>query len=113
MLRPLFLNNTFRIRMIDARKTWTERMSLSAIRKYNTENATYSYKSAILLEALYRAYKVLGDERIFRFVKDMLDHYVPEDGVVRTYDLEAYSMDQVRMGNIMLSIYDLTGEKKY
>ena len=99
--------------MIDARKTWTERMSLSAIRKYNTENATYSYKSAILLEALYRAYKVLGDERIFRFVKDMLDHYVPEDGVVRTYDLEAYSMDQVRMGNIMLSIYDLTGEKKY
>lgn len=99
--------------MIDARKSMTERMSLSALRKYNTENATYSYKSAILLEALYRAYKVLGDESILKFVKDMLDHYVPEDGVVRTYELEAYSMDQVRMGNIMLTMYDLTGEKKY
>ena len=88
-------------------------MALSALKKYNTENAPYSYKSAILLEALYRAYKVLKDESILGFVKDMLDYYVPQDGVIRTYDLEAYSMDQVRMGNIMLSILGLTGEKKY
>lgn len=99
--------------MIDVRKSMTERMALSAIRKYNPENAPYSYKSAILLEALYRAYKVLGDEAIYKFVKDMLDYYVPQDGTVRTFNLEAYSMDQVRMGNIMLSIYDRTGEKKY
>ena len=39
--------------MIDSRKTMTERMALSAMRKFNTENAPYSYKSAILLEALY------------------------------------------------------------
>ncbi|MBQ2048897.1 MAG: hypothetical protein II493_00630 [Spirochaetales bacterium] len=80
--------------MIDVRKSMTERMALSAIRKYNPENAPYSYKSAILLEALYRAYKVLGDEAIYKFITDMLDYYVPQDGTVRTFNLEAYSMDQ-------------------
>ena len=45
--------------MIDNRRTMTERMSLSAMKKFNTENAPYSYKSAILLEALFKASDVL------------------------------------------------------
>lgn len=99
--------------MIDTRKSMTERMSLSAIRKFNTENAPYSYKSSILLEALYRAANILGNDDIFNYVNDMINYYVPEDGVVRTYRIEEYSMDQVRMGNIIIEFYKLTGQKKY
>lgn len=99
--------------MIDTRKSMTERMSLSAMRKFNKENAPYSYKSSILLEALYRAANILGNDDIFNYVSDMINYYVPEDGVVRTYRLEEYSMDQVRMGNIILEFYKLTGQKKY
>ncbi len=99
--------------MIDTRKSMTERMSLSAMKKYNTENTPYSYKSSIVLEALYRASGVLGSEEIFNYVNDMINYYIPEDGVVRTYKLEDYSMDQVRMGNLILEFYKLTGQKKY
>ncbi len=98
--------------MIDTRKSMTERMSLSAVKKFNTENTKYSYKSSIVLEALYRAAKVLGSDELFNYVSNMIDYYVPEDGVVRTYKLEDYSMDQVRMGNIIIELYKLTGQKK-
>lgn len=99
--------------MIDTRKSMAERMSLSAMKKYNTENTPYSYKSSIVLEALYRASNILSNEEMLNYVKDMINYYIPEDGVVRTYKLEDYSMDQVRMGNIILDLYKLTGQKKY
>ena len=75
-------------------------MCLSALKKYNKENTPYSYKSSILLEALFRASRILGNEEIFNYVNDMINHYIPEDGVVTTYKLEDYSMDQVRMGRL-------------
>jgi rhamnogalacturonyl hydrolase YesR len=99
--------------MIDVRKSMTERMSLSAMRKYNPQNAAQSYKSAILLEGLYKASSVLGNGEILNYVKSMLDGYVHEDGSVQNYELEEYSMDNIRIGYIMLKIYALTGEKKY
>lgn len=79
--------------IIDTRKSMAERMSLSALKKYNKENAPYSYKSSILLEALYRASKILGSDEIFDYVNEMINYYIPEDGVVTTYKLEDYSMD--------------------
>lgn len=99
--------------MIDERKTITERMSLSAMRKFNHGNAPYSYKSAILLEGLYKASKVLNNDDIFNYVKELLEQFVHEDGTVEKYRLEEHTMDDIRMGNIMLEFYTLTGDERY
>lgn len=88
-------------------------MALSAMRKFNTENAPYSYKSAILLEALYKASKVLGSSEIRSYVDRMLQSYVHEDGSVEKFRLEEYSMDNIRMGYIMLKIYAENGDERY
>ncbi|MBO4409794.1 MAG: glycoside hydrolase family 88 protein [Spirochaetales bacterium] len=99
--------------MIDARKTITERMGFSAMRKFNHDNAPYSYKSAILLEGLYKASRVLKNDDIFNYVRNLLGQYVHEDGTVEKYRLEEHSMDDIRMGNIMLEFYGLTGDERY
>lgn len=99
--------------MIDPRKTMTERMALSAMRKFNPENAPYSYKSAILLEAIHKASKALSNSSMYEYVKDMLQHYVHEDGTVERFCLEEYSMDNIRMGYIMLKFYAETGDQRY
>ena len=99
--------------MIDERMTMTERMSLSAMKKFNTENTPYSYKSSILLESLFRAATVLGNGSMKDYVTEMLNYYVSEDGSVRTYKIEDYSMDQIRMGNLMLRYFSLTGDTRY
>ncbi len=99
--------------MIDTTKSMTERMSLSAIRKYNTENTKYSYRMSILLEALYKASQLLDNKELYNYVDKMLNYYIPEDGVILTYNLEEYSMDQVRMGNLIIEFYKKTGQKKF
>ena len=99
--------------MIDTRRTMTERMALSAMRKYNTENAPYSYKSAILLEALLKASRALGNDSMRAFVRDMLESFVDEDGHVVRFRLEEYSMDNIRMGYVMLMFYEETGDPRY
>ena len=99
--------------MIDKRRTMTERMSLSAMKKFNTENAPYSYKSAILLEALFKASKVLGNDSMRSYVQHMLESYVHEDGSVEKFDPEKYSMDDIRMGYVMLRFYAESGDERY
>ena len=99
--------------MIDKRKTLTERMALSAMKKFNHDNAPYSYKSAILLEGLYKASQVLDNEEIFSYVKSLLEQFVHEDGTVEKYRLEEHTMDDIRMGNIMLTFYTHTGDERY
>ena len=99
--------------MIDTRKTMTERMALSAMRKYNPENTKQSYKSAIMLEAMYKASKVLGNETMFNYVRSMLESYVREDGSVQNFSVEEHSMDNIRIGYIMLKFYAITGDQRY
>lgn len=99
--------------MIDTTKLMTERMSLSAIRKYNSENTKYSYRMSILLESLYKASQLLENEELYNYVSNMLNYYIPEDGVISTYNIEEYSMDQVRMGNLIIEFYKATGQKKF
>ena len=91
----------------------TERMALSAMKKYNPENAPYSYKSAILLEGLFKASQALDNPEIFDYVRGMLETFVHADGTVEKYRLEEHSMDDIRMGNIMLKFYALTGDERY
>ncbi|MBQ7508390.1 MAG: glycoside hydrolase family 88 protein, partial [Spirochaetales bacterium] len=83
------------------------------MKKYNPQNAPQSYKSAILLEALYKASSVLGNGEILDYVKSMLDSYIHEDGSVEHFSIGDYSMDNIRIGYITLKLYALTGEKKY
>ena len=99
--------------MIDTRKTMTERMALSAMRKYNPENTKQSYKSAIMLEAMYKASKVLKNETMFNYVRNMLESYVREDGSVQNFSVEEHSMDNIRIGYIMLKFYAITGDERY
>lgn len=88
-------------------------MALSAMKKYNQENTRQSYKSAIMLEALYKASKVLGSETMFSYVKEMLESYVSYDGNVQNFTVEEHSMDNIRIGYIMLQFYAATGDERY
>ncbi|MCF0237189.1 MAG: glycoside hydrolase family 88 protein, partial [Sphaerochaetaceae bacterium] len=99
--------------MIDSRKTMTERMALSAMKKYNFDNTPYSYKSAILLEGMFKASQILSNKDILDFVLSFMDYYVSEDGKVEKFKKEDYCMDHVRMGNNFLTLYRFTGNKKY
>ena len=42
-----------------------------------------------------------------------MDHFVNDDGSIRTYSLDEYNIDNILPGRNLLFLYKLTGEEKY
>ncbi len=88
-------------------------MALSAMRKFQKENTKYGYTASILIEGVLRAWKITGKHEYLEYAEQMLEYYVNREGKVRSYKMENYSMDQVRMGNAMLDLYEINSDDRY
>ncbi len=42
-----------------------------------------------------------------------MDAFVSEDGNIREYDIEAFNIDHINNGKVLLTLYKETGEQKY
>ncbi len=93
--------------------SYTERMCLSVIKRYTPEVAYYDYVNGLGLECLYRAGIALGREDWKEFVRDRFDLFINDDGRVKTFDIEEYSMDQISPGKVFFGLYDETNNPKY
>jgi unsaturated rhamnogalacturonyl hydrolase len=80
--------------------------SLSPDRKWN-------YEQGLMLQALLRMEERTKDPQYFGFVKANIDQYVDERGVIRTYDLSSYNLDNISPGRALLALYKRTGLGKY
>src|SRR5438105_13742902 len=62
------------------------------------------------LKALWLA---TGDRRYYEHIKKGVDAFVNADGTIKTYKVDDYNLDQVRMGSAALMLYRVTGEAKH
>lgn len=42
-----------------------------------------------------------------------MDHFVQEDGSIRSYTIEEYNLDQINQGKSLFLLHEKTGEEKY
>src|SRR5699024_6846350 len=42
-----------------------------------------------------------------------MDYFVDEKGHIKTYDSSSYKLDDINTGKVLLTLYSVTGEKKY
>ncbi|MBD5161598.1 MAG: glycosyl hydrolase family 88 [Oscillibacter sp.] len=75
--------------------------------------ASWNYIDGCMLTALMEMEGLTGDERYFRFVKECVDHFVGEDGSIRTFKPEAHNLDDINEGRVLFALYRRTGEEKY
>ena len=75
--------------------------------------ASWNYIDGCMLTALTEMERLTGDERYFRFVKECVDHFVGEDGSIRTFKPEAHNLDDINEGRVLFALYQRTGEEKY
>lgn len=73
----------------------------------------WNYIDGCMNNSLLELYKMTGDKKIYKFVKEYIDHFVNEDGSIRTYELEKYSTDDISEGRVLFALYELSGEEKY
>ncbi|MBI5475256.1 MAG: glycoside hydrolase family 88 protein [Ignavibacteriales bacterium] len=76
-------------------------------------NERWNYEQGLMLIALYQKWIVSGNSKYLDFVKRNLDKYVSDDGVIRTYKIEDYNLDNLAGGRVLLNLYESTKENKY
>lgn len=75
--------------------------------------ASWNYIDGCMLTALMEMEGLTGDSRYFQFVKDCVDHFVGEDGSIRTFRPDAHNLDDINEGRVLFPLYGRTGEEKY
>ncbi|MBC8053017.1 MAG: glycoside hydrolase family 88 protein [Sphingobacteriaceae bacterium] len=73
----------------------------------------WTYDQGVILEGIAAIWHRTGDGKYFSYIKKSMDHFVKEDGTIRTYDADSYNIDHVKNGRALLLLYKVTGQEKY
>src|SRR6478735_9412889 len=73
----------------------------------------WTYDQGVVYGGLEALWRNNGNADYFNYIKKNIDHYVNDDGTIKTYDKENYNLDMVKNGNALLLLYNVTGEEKY
>jgi unsaturated rhamnogalacturonyl hydrolase len=71
------------------------------------------YDYGVILNGMKDLWLTSGDRRYFDFIRRGVDAFVTDDGKIKTYTVDEYNLDQIRMGSAVLMLYRVTGEAKY
>jgi len=73
----------------------------------------WTYEQGVVLLGITQVWKKTGDQKYFDYIRQTLDHYVADDGTIRTYRVEEYNLDNVLLGRMLLLLYRETKAEKY
>ena len=73
----------------------------------------WNYIDGCMITGILELYEITGEARFLDFADRFLSGFVEENGHIRTYDPEEYSLDNVNPGKNLFAMYDLTGKEKY
>lgn len=73
----------------------------------------WNYIDGCMITGILELYEITGEARFLDFADRFLSGFVEENGHIRTYDPEEYSLDNVNPGKNLFTMYDLTGKEKY
>ena len=73
----------------------------------------WNYIDGCMITALLSLYEYTGEDRYYNFAKSFIDHFVQEDGSIRTYDVKEYNLDNINTASNLFYLYEKSGEEKY
>ena len=77
------------------------------------KNNKWNYIDGCMITGILELYEITGEARYLDFADRFLSGFVEEDGSIRTYDVEEYSLDNVNPAKNLITMYGLTGKEKY
>ncbi|HPH18497.1 MAG TPA: glycoside hydrolase family 88 protein [Haliscomenobacter sp.] len=101
-------------------RPWSQRMAESFMDTHKdsilvgaNKFSRWDYEQGLMLESFKRLWQHTGDVRYFNYLKKDIDHFVQEDGSIRTYKLEDFNIDNMPTGRALLLMYQETKKEKY
>ncbi len=97
---------------------WSIRMADAAMQRFDSlcnynhpDSIRWQYDIAMLGQAIDK----LGylDEKYSKYHEDFIDYFVQDDGIISTYTLEDYNLDNVNPAKGLITVYKRKGDEKY
>jgi unsaturated rhamnogalacturonyl hydrolase len=82
-------------------------------KKENGYPAKWTYDHGLVMKGIERVWLNTRDPKYFKFIQDGMDHFIGEDGSIRTYTIDEYNIDHVLPGRVLLLLYKETRQEKY
>ena len=73
----------------------------------------WTYDHGLVLKGIERVYEATGDKQYLTFIEESMDHFVSDNGSIRTYSPADYNIDNILPGRNLLFLYHTTGQEKY
>jgi unsaturated rhamnogalacturonyl hydrolase len=91
---------------------WSKAVVESTMKRYPTASAlgSWGYAKALFLFGEYLVWKRTGDSRYLQYVKNWVDSHLDAQG---NMDHSTDNLDSMLPGNLLLLLYQETGEEKY
>ena len=91
---------------------WSTRAADALIRREPVVGTRWAYEWATLLKGVDQVRRATADHRYLEYIRANVDRFVG-DGGIATYTREAYDLDSVAGGPLLLSLFRETGEERY
>ena len=75
--------------------------------------AVWNYEQAVILKGIEKVWKHTGNGQYFSYIQKSTDFFVDNNGTIRTYKPEEYSVDNIPFGRTALMLYNVTEKEKY
>jgi unsaturated rhamnogalacturonyl hydrolase len=75
--------------------------------------AVWGFELGILLAGVDAVWRATKDPAYFNYVQHAVDQLVQPDGTISSYDLQAYSLNNILIGRELLMLYQSTHREKY
>lgn len=76
-------------------------------------NPLWNYEAGVTLVGARMLYEVTGEQEYVDRIVEHMDHYIEQDGTIRTLDLNERNLDRINSGKILFYLYETTGQARY
>ncbi len=91
------------------KNSWANRMAESILPDYGESEWQWHYEHGLFLFALAS----IENSHFNDFIQKWIDHFISPSGIIRTYKIEEYNLDQINPGRVLFQFLKRTGESRY
>jgi len=88
-------------------------MIKSILQQYSLDNAAWHYEHGLMVFAIGEAGRAFCESQWVDFTQSWVDHFIAEDGSIRTYRVDEFNLDQVNPGRLLFHAFKTTGFDRY
>lgn len=79
----------------------------------NGRPAKWSYDQSVVLKGIEGLWRATGEKKYFDYIQKSMDFFVEDNGNIRTYRYDEFTLDNIAPGRNLLLLFNVTGKEKY